>query len=272
MKNKCLACNEENYLEYFDEQKRILECKKCKAVFSEEPINSKDAHTTKDIHKPSSFEKMKNKLTHGRFWGLLADEYWNYLKNNTNMNFKTALDVGTYFGNLIAKMNKNGIDAWGIESNQGAVNLSGSKKIKYGYFDENYKPKMKFDLICLTQMIYYMRDNYALLNHVKSMLTKNGLIFIATANPESSYLRNQLKSVIGGPGTNMILSKSNFESMEKNYGLKLLDYTSFRTDMFIDLYTSKHKKFDMAKYFLKLKRAYHENPDGSHAFLLLKPM
>lgn len=270
MKNKCLACNESNCLKKFNEQGKILECKKCKAYFSEEPVNSRSAHTTTNNHKPTIFEKIKNKLTHERFWGILADEYWDYLKNKTDMDFKTALDVGTYFGSLILKMNKNGIDAWGIESNQGAINLSGSKKIEYGYFDENYKPKMKFDLICLTQMIYYMRDNYALLNHVKSMLTKNGLIFIATANPESSYLRNELKSVIDGPGTNMVLSKLNFESMEKDHGLKLLDYTSFRTDMFIDLYTSKHKKFNMAKYFLKLKKAYHKDPDGSHVFLLLK--
>lgn len=270
LKNKCLACNEINHLKYFNEERKILECVKCNAIFSEEPINSKDAHKTKDTHVPSFSEKIKNKFTHEYFWKILADEYWDYLKDKTDMNFKTALDVGTYFGSLVSKMNKNGIDAWGIESNQNAVNLSGSKKVEYGYFDENYKSKTNFDLICLTQMIYYMRDNYSLLNHVKSMLNKDGLIFIAAANPESSYFRNQLKSVIGGPGTNMILSKTNFESMEEKNGLKLLDYTSFRTNMFIDLYTSKHKKLDMMKYFLKLKKAYQKDPDGSHVFLLLK--
>lgn len=270
MDSRCLACNEINCMDYFNEQGKILECIKCKAIYSEEPINSKYTHIQKDSHSPNIFEKIKNKLTHEQFWKILADEYMNYLKNKTDMNFKTALDVGTYFGSLVSKMNKIGIDAWGVESDQRFVNLAVTKKIEYGYFDENYRPKMKYDLVCLTQMLYYMRDNYSLLKHVKNMLSDNGLIFIATANPESSYLRNQLKPVFVGPGTNMVLSKYNFESLEKKIGLKLLDYTAYRTNMFIDLYTSKHKKLDMAKYFLKLKKAYVSDPDGSHAFLLLK--
>lgn len=119
-------------------------------------------------------------------------------------------------------------------------------------------------------MICYMRDNYSLLNHVKSMLNENGLIFIATTNPESPHLRNKLKSVFQGPATNMVLSKHNFRELEDRMGLKLLNYTTFRTDIFFDLYNKKNKKINMLKYFLKLKKPYVADPNGTHAFLLLK--
>jgi len=272
MNVKCLACDEIDCVDYFNKQEKILECSKCNAIYSEEPINSKDQHFQKNFHNPTLSEKIKNKLTHERFWKILAYEYMNYLKSKTNMNFKTAFDVGTYFGSFVSEMNKIGIDAYGIESDQRFVKLSVSKKIEWGYFDENYQPKMKYDLICLTQMLYYIRNNYAILRHVRNMLSDNGLIFIATANPESSYLRNELKSIFTGPGTNMVLSRCNFESLEKKIGLKLLDYTAYRANMFIDLYANRNKKLDMAKYFLKLKKAYVPDPDGSHAFLLLKPV
>jgi len=129
---------------------------------------------------------------------------------------------------------------------------------------------MKYDLICLTQMLYYMRDNYTLLKHTKNMLSDNGLIFIATINPESPYLRNELKSTFTGPGTNMVFSKNNFESLEKKIGLRLLDYTEYRANMFLDLYTNKNKKLNMIQYFLKLKKVYVPDPDGNHVLLLLK--
>jgi len=270
MNVKCLACNEINCVDYFNKQEKILECSKCNAIYSEEPIDSKTQHFQQDTHSPTLSEKITNKLTHERFWKILADEYMNYLKSKTNMDFKTALDVGTYFGSFVSEMNKIGIDAYGIESNQQFVKLSTSNKIEWGYFDESYKPKMKYDLICLTQMLYYIRNNYSILEHARNMLSNNGLIFIATANPESSYLRNKLKSVFTGPGTNMVLSKYNFESLENKIGLKLLDYTAYRANLFIDLYSNTNKKLNMIKYFLKMKKAYVPDPDGSHVFLLLK--
>lgn len=270
MNIKCIACNEINCTSYFNEQEKILECSKCKAIYSEQPIDSKTKHFQHDSNMPTLSEKIKNKFTHERFWKLLSDEYMNYLKLKTNMNFKTALDVGTYFGSFVYELNKIGIDAYGIESNKKFVQLSVSNKVEWGYFDENYKPKMKYDLICLTQMLYYIRNNYSILEHTRNMLSDDGLIFIATTNPESPYLRNKLKSAFVGPGVNMVLSKYNFESLENKIGLKLLDYTPYRTNLFIDLYDGKNKKLNMAKYFLKLKKAYVPDPKGNHVFLLLK--
>lgn len=270
MNIKCLACNEINCMRYFNEKEKILECIKCKTVYSEKPVNSKEIHIQKELRPPNMLEKIKNKLTHEYFWKIISNEYMNYLKEKTNMDFKTALDVGTYFGSLVSEMNKIGIDAWGIESDQHLVDLSVSKKIECSYFDESYQPKMKYDLICLTQMLYYMRDNYIILKHTKNMLSDNGLIFIATINPESSYLRNELKDTFTGPGTNMVFSKHNFESLGNKIGLKLLDYTTYRPNIFLDLYTSKNRKLNMIQYFLKLKKAYIPDPNGNHVFLLLK--
>ena len=96
---------------------------------------------------------------------------------------------------------------YGIEAEQKAVKLSVTNKIKWGYFDMNYQSKEKFDLICLTQMITYVRDNYELLIHVKKLLNKDGIVFITTQNPESRFVRENLKMDANKHVANMIFSK-----------------------------------------------------------------
>lgn len=268
----CIVCSKINCMSYFNDKEKILQCNKCNAIYAEQFINSKNIHFQSTSEKPSIISKIKNKFTHERFWKLLSDEYVNYLKIKTDMNFETALDIGAFFGSLVHKLNKKGIDAYGLEANERLVQLSISDKVEYGYYDESYDPKRKFDLVCLTQMLYYMRDNFSILKHTKKLLSKNGLIFIATTNPESSFLKNELKTVFQGPGTNMVLSKQNFESLEEKLGLRLIDYTTYRTELFFDMYSKKNKKINMIKYFLKLKKSYVKDPNGNHAFLLLKPI
>jgi 2-polyprenyl-3-methyl-5-hydroxy-6-metoxy-1,4-benzoquinol methylase len=269
LKKNCLACNQNNCLTYFREEDKILYCNECDAIFIENEEPSTKIFHHKDHRDSTLFQRI---IMNIRGYNLKynSETYTKYLKLKTNMNFKNALDIGTQYGHLVKYFIKIGIDAYGIESDEHMVKLSNSKKIKWAYFDENFQTNFKYDLICLTQMLYYQRDSYAVLEKVKKMLSPDGLIFIATTNPKSPILKNKLKTILPTYGANMILSKKNFESLEKKIGLKMLDYTEYRSNLGIDYSIGKNRLLVFLKYFLKIEKTLTLNSEGNVALVLLK--
>ena len=256
----CKLCGiADDKLRSYDEG--ISYCISCNGIFRVEP--NKQRYHTQEFDK-DVFTRLKNKKGDKRFWKLVSDEYVKYLKLKTDMSFKHVFDVGTYYGTFIKSLTDIGIDAEGIEANQNLVRLGVTDKIKHGYFDTNYKSGKKYDLISLTQMLYYLPDSFSILKKCYEMLTNNGLIFISTINPQSSLIQGKLTAAFQ-PHVNVYLSKTNFSNLED---YELLDYTAYMADMFNDMYI--HNKFKMIKYMAGFKKAYSVNPDGNHAFLLLK--
>jgi len=240
----------------------ILRCLLCGGIFRIESNDTTNHHT--EEFSEEQFTKLKNKKGDIMFWKLISDEYVKYLKSKTNMDFKHVLDIGSYYGTFIKSLTDIDIDAEGIEANQNLVRLAVTDKIQHGYFDNNYKSDKKYDLISLTQMIYYLPDSYSILKKCHEMLTDNGLLFISTINPQSSLVVEKLVPAFQ-PHVNIYLSKMNYTNLNN---FELLDYTTYMPDMFNDMY--KHNKFKMIKYMTRLKKAYSKNSDGHHVFLLLK--
>ena len=172
------------------------------------------AQYTKQEFDKDVFTRLKNKKGDKRFWKLVSDEYVKYLKLKTDMSFKHVFDVGTYYGTFIKSLTDIGIDAEGIEANQNLVRLGVTDKIKHGYFDTNYKSGKKYDLISLTQMLYYLPDSFSILKKCHEMLTDDGLIFISTINPQSSLIQEKLTATFQ-PNVNVYLSKTNFSSLKE---------------------------------------------------------
>ena len=268
LKDKCIACDQTNCLSYFKEEDKMYSCNQCAAIFVENEFDGKQAFY-KESYAPRFFERIFTRLIHVYISKLYSDEYIHYLKLKTKIDFKNALDIGAKYGTLVEDLNKIGIDAHGIESDQRCMQLGVTKKIKWIYFDENYQSDVKYDLICLPQMIYYLPNSYAILKCVKNMLTPNGLIFIATYNPESMILKNKLKPYMGN-NINMILSKNNFESLNDKLGLEMLDYTTYTSNVSLDFATNRNTTIAFLKYRLKLKKGLVLNPNGFFAFVLLK--
>jgi len=264
----CIACNKINCLKYLVSDTNVLLCNECGAIQLEDEFQKK-IHLTDFPRNPNFLEKIINRLIDVRVYGFQASEYFAYLKSKTDMNFHKALEIGSRFGSFVKELQKNNIDAYGIEAEQKAVKLSVTNKIKWGYFDKNYQSKEKFDLICLTQMITYVRDNYELLIHVKKLLNKDGIVFITTQNPESRFVRENLKMDANKHVANMIFSKKNYESLGSKIGLSLIDYTPY-SDFHHEIFESKNKKLSALKYYLGFKKAYWADPKGNHVFILLK--
>ena len=206
----CKLCGiADDKLRSYDEG--ILYCISCNGIFRIE--SNKQNHHTKEFDK-DTFTSLKNKKGDKKFWKLVSDEYVKYLKSKTDMSFRYVFDVGSYYGTFVKSLIDIGIDAEGIEANQNLVRLGVTDKIKHGYFDVNYKSDKKYDLISLTQMLYYLPDSFSILKKCYEMLTNDGLIFISTINPQSSLIQGKLTAAFQ-PHVNVYLSKTNFSSLKE---------------------------------------------------------
>jgi 2-polyprenyl-3-methyl-5-hydroxy-6-metoxy-1,4-benzoquinol methylase len=225
----------------------------------------------KAFYKSSSIgskERIYSNFVHVFISKLYSDEYIKYLKSKTKMNFKNVLDIGAKYGTFVKSFEEIGIDAIGIESDQNCVQLATTKKIKWGFFDENYQTTQKYDLICLPQVIYYFPDTYLILNHVKKMLNPNGLIFVSTYNTDSNFFKTNIKDITNT--CNMLLSREEYSSLNEKMGLELLDYTTYVSNVSLDFAFNKNSKSSFLKYRLGLRKGLIPDPDGFIAFILLK--
>lgn len=268
----CRVCGENDCSDWLYEEKNCLLCTKCEAIFKENPPDHKtqfldevgDIHTLKEI--------IGTKIISRRFWEIVAGQYYTYLKTKTKLNFNNALDVGALYGHFVSKLNQNGIDATGLEADRNYLRSVVTNKVEWGYFDETYNTDTKYDLICFTQMLYYVKDPMMTLVHAKNML-KDGLIFISTQNPSSSTIKNKKIPQIIESGMNILFSKKNFESLEDKIGLELIDYTTYRPEIFLERFRSSGAKDEILNYLkFHWKKAYQSDPNGHHAFVLLKPV
>ena len=158
--NYCIACKNESSFKKFKESEKVIICEKCNSIYTKNPVSEKiwyEDETNSGIVKKI---KMILESHHSKEY---SKEYIKYLKMKTKMNFKKVFEVGANRGFFIKYMNRIGIDSTGLESNKNWIGLSKSNKIKWGFFDENYETENKYDLVCLTHMIYFLRDNEAIL-------------------------------------------------------------------------------------------------------------
>ncbi len=264
---KCLACNSINRLKVINEILIIYKCEACHAIFLEKEYQQQK------IESEENFPKIKE-------WYLqqiqkpieekIVNFYVDYLMKNTKMDFKSVLDIGTGYGYFIKKLKKNKVSVEGIESNRFKNKFAVVKNIKLGYFDENYELRGKYDLICITQVLNYLRETSKILQNIKKNLNDEGLIFIVTNNPESKYvIKDYSNAIEESYYCNMLFSKKNFENLKETIGLEMIDYTTYREDIAMD-FVHNNNKLTFIKYRMNLKKPLVKDPDGDIAMILLR--
>ena len=272
---KCECCDIEDSCYYLDKEEKWLSCSMCGGLFKRSILSNTSyfySHIKENLHKKQEIKKMILSWMDRRFYNLEADVYVDYLKSKTDMKFKNAFDIGAMLGNFIVKLNESGINATGIESGKESIELAATDKIEWGYFNENYESAKHYDLICLSQMLCYVQDPYAVLKKVKTMLNPNGLIFVSTYNPSSSYISKNLISELIDNNMNILFSRKNFESLKMNLGLELIDYTTIRPDIYLYMATRPVNALNIIKRHLTFyfKKPFVQDNNGYHVFLLLK--
>ena len=266
---RCIVC-ENTDIDYFKETTNIVKCKNCLSVYSIEPFQD-NVNYTDDSTKVTTFEKFYAKIVHHFVQNMTSNEYIDFLKTKTSMDFKNALDIGAAYGTFVRDLNKLGIDTEGIESNKRQIELAATNKIKHANFDLNFKSDKKYDLICMALLIHFLRDNKRVLKIVHDMLNKDGFLFITNPNPDSSLVTKEL--IAPNPAVmNMVLGKKFWESIKDTIGFELVDFTVYRSNISLSMHPSKNKKLELIKYWLGLKKGVVKDPDGNVAFILLKKL
>jgi len=263
---KCLACNSSSNLKNINKNQNILCCEVCNAIFLEKEYHEKES---KYIHENSKNHQYIKKLIDIPIENKTADLYLKYLKSKTLMKFENVLDIGAGYGCFLKKLKENGIKTNGVEYSKQKINCSLVGNIKFKYFDENYIFEQKFDLICLTQILNYLRNTYQILENIEKNLNDGGSIFIATSNPESKYVIGACHNASEKSYyANMLYSKKNFKMACKKIGLVLKDYSVFRPDIALD-FTNQNNVLTYIKYRLNLKKPFVPDPEGNLALILL---
>ena len=258
--NTCLIKNQ------FD----FFVCDDCDCIFNSKFLEGKKSLLNLDASqyqkKPINFFK---KIISIRFWDLVALSYIKYLKTHTDMRFRTALDIGALYGHFVKRLNELNINAHGIEVDGRNAENAVSKQMTYEFFDEDYKSDHKYDLICFTQMIYYVANPSAILENATNLLTDTGLIFISTQNPNSSIIKNY-ELPIFEKNMNILLSQKNFENLALKLDLKIQDYTTLKPNIYVSRLKDVSKKSEVLNYCKYHFYPTHEiNSNGHHTFLLL---
>lgn len=255
-------CAKFNCLSYLNEESKLLICGECDAIYNECEFTGKIFSNVQN--KSSVIKKIFHRLSHVIISYNIANEYLRYLKLYTKMNFKNVLEIGANYGCFIKKLETNGINTIRIESDKSFIDLGVSKNTKCMFFTADYHTDEKYDLICLTQMIYFLRDNYAVLNCVKNMLSSNGLVFITTSSGIPKMYSSPTSGKRDEISRNMILSKKNYESFCKKLGFEIVNITNYHTNF------KRKTKIDYLKIILKLRKQMMPDPNGEIRFILLK--
>lgn len=261
----CKICKTEEQVEQFKEKREIFLCKNCKCIFSKESSH-------KDFPSIISQNKIRNSIQQ-KIAKRTAQHYIEYLKTKTDFPFQSAFDIGAGYGHFVSGLIELGVDANGIEAKKDTFEKKVTEKIQFGYFDENFHLKRKFDLISFNQCLYYFDDVFSILKKSREMLSNNGMLFISTVNTESDF---RLKNKIWTQGCKICLSGKNFQDLE-SIGLKLIDISSFTDNLFVDVFLHRRKKLknlqflkNLIMYSTKMKKMIISEKNGVHNYILLK--
>ena len=126
---------------------------------------------------------------------------FNLRRNKQPLKNVKILDIGCGGGLLSEPMKRLGAEVVGIDASQKNITVAKlhAKKnnLKIKYFcasPENFKTKMKFDVILNMEIIEHVDDVEFFLKKCSNLLRKNGIMFVATLN---KTLKSYLFAIIG---------------------------------------------------------------------------
>ncbi|MEK6947362.1 MAG: methyltransferase domain-containing protein [Nanoarchaeota archaeon] len=173
------------------------------------------------------------------------------------------MDIGSDLGTFVNDLNLLGIDAEGIESEQDRVDSSVSPKIKCATFGLDYSNNKKYDLITLPQVIYFLGDIIPMLLKLKSMLNPDGMIFIVTVTPDFDHHVSKYPN-------HTLYSKNEYSEICSKVGLKLIDYTDFKSNIGTAFNNANILSVIRILLFMTGLKKPIEKKKGNNAYILLR--
>jgi SAM-dependent methyltransferase len=96
-----------------------------------------------------------------------------------------VLDIGCNDGTQLDAFKKLGADTWGIDPATNLYPMSSQRhKVILGYFDEKYKPGVKFDIINAQNVFAHNRDPLSFLSNCKKLMNDGSRLYIQTSQAD----------------------------------------------------------------------------------------
>lgn len=172
----CVLCESRIYRELFSVgDYKIARCKKCGLVktIGKQKVKYEDYHRDKDYE---SHEKI--------FKNIFTKRY-----NLISKHFKKPgriLDIGAATGILLSVFKGNGWEVWGVEpSGSSEVIRERGFKVLKSQFEKTLLRKNYFDVVVLNHTLEHLKNPTKVLKRVKTILKKNGIVYIDVPNFES---------------------------------------------------------------------------------------
>ncbi len=176
----CPICKSNTYRLIIDINLKYVNCNQCNAIFQipleidtniYERLDYFDEHAyLKDIYD-------RDRLSKGKFY-----KRFKFIKRFVRKNNK-ILEIGSGQSILVKYFIDNGFDANGSEISKVWINkVKRDLKINLLTPLKIKKNQLKFDFIILYDVLEHTNEPLTFIKYVKSILKKNGLIFISTPN------------------------------------------------------------------------------------------
>jgi len=178
------------------------------------------------------------------------------------------LDFGCSAGFFIKAACNQGLDAYGIETNEFSVNfareLNGTNKIYEGDIRETSLEKNNFDLITMFDVFEHVPDPSGLLKVLNPYLKKSGILVIETSHIdcfEHEYLKAENTNVLGDVHL-MHFTQKSIEIIANRSGFNIINKKIFGLDIaHIINFCKRNKKKEMIEMPNELIKLIQNNLD-----------
>lgn len=181
---ECSVCNtkKQKIIRKIDNYK-LIRCANCRVVFLSPKPNSQIEN---NLRKYESTESIQSYI---KMKSLLSDRAENCVKKLKIYKSKgELLDVGCSYGYYLQIFKKYGYTIKGIDISEKAIDyIVKRKNIKalVGSFETYHFDNNSFDIITMFDVLEHFSDPVKIINKVKKLLKKNGIVIIQTPNFDS---------------------------------------------------------------------------------------
>ncbi len=184
----CPNCKSHNYKKILLKDKlKIVKCAKCELIYVNPIFNFEDYFNT---YKSKNYQKIMKSLgekSHLYRLNRFGKERYEYLKKKVLKKKINLLDVGCSTGFFIEYANSKGWKCEGLELNPSAAIFGEKRKLKiFQKTLEEHKPKKKYDIVTMFDVLEHLPNPGQEINVVKKILNNKGLLYVYVPNWQSA--------------------------------------------------------------------------------------
>ena len=143
--------------------------------------------SNKNFNNSALKEQLKEKNYFNYKWKKIFDTFKSF---NKNLKRKKVLDIGCGYGQCILYLRNKGLDCYGLDPSNDAIEYCKSKKLKteISNLDKlDVFGNIKYDFIIMNNVLEHLRDPVKIIKKIKKILKKNGIIFIEVPNDFNAF-------------------------------------------------------------------------------------